>query len=66
MIIDVMNVTKIIRPNAFPVPNPLSVFTAFMEMIKIQTANAIVTIATIPTYPNTGPNVDKISSLFNV
>ena len=60
--IDDMIMTKIIRPNAFAVPNPFTVFTAFTDTTKIQTTNAIVTVTNSPAYPNMGPIRDRICS----
>lgn len=43
-------ITKIMRPKAFAVLNPLTVFNAFIETTKIHTINPIATIAIRPTY----------------
>ena len=59
---DDMIITKIIRPNAFAVPNPLTVFTAFTDTTKIQATNAIATMTNNPTYPKMGPTRDRICS----
>jgi len=48
MIEDII-MTKIMRPKAFAVLNPFTVFTAFIEMIKIHATNPIATIAIRPT-----------------
>ena len=60
--IDDIIMTKMMRPKAFAVPNPLTVFTAFTETTKIHTTNPIATTAIRPTYPKTGPIKENISS----
>ncbi len=59
--------TKIMRPNAFAVPKPFTVFTALTDTTKIQTTNAMVAMRTNPTYANTGPIIDNtcFSSIFD-
>ena len=59
---ETMTITKMIRPNAFAVLNPLRTFSPFMDMTKIHTKNAIATSASRPTYPKTGIISEKISS----
>ena len=53
---------KIMRPNAFAVPKPFTVFTAFTDTTKIQTTNAIVKMMSNPTYAKTGPIIDNTCS----
>lgn len=55
-------ITKIMRPNAFPVPNPLTVLTAFTETTKIHATNPIATITMMPAYVKTGPIMENSSS----
>ncbi|WP_316505326.1 hypothetical protein [Nitrosopumilus sp.] len=43
--------TKIMRPKALAVLNPLTVFTAFTETTKIHTTNPIAVTAIRPTLP---------------
>ncbi len=52
--------TKITRPNAFAVLNPLRTFNPFIETTKIQTKNTITASTSKPTYPNTGITKENI------
>ena len=56
---DEIIMTKIIRPNAFAVPKPFTVFTALTDTTKIQITNAIATMTNNPAYANTGPIIDS-------
>ena len=56
---DEIIITKIIRPNAFAVPKPFTIFTALTETTKIHTTNAIAVMTNNATYANTGPIMDS-------
>ena len=49
VMMDDIIMTNMMRPKAFAVPNPLSVFIAFTDTTKTHTTNPIATITIRPT-----------------